>query len=148
MTDITLNPIALLKTVVVITAAVSIGYLISHKGAAGTAERRAAVVEQSAANQDVRQPKPPVRQVDSEGPKLWSEERTNEIEQAWADSRASWQTRTWGEILDAQGPKPEPPEQPERRVMTFETMGAERQRAAAQEAREQRENTGTEQPSD
>lgn len=168
MADITLNPIALLKTVVVITAAVSVGYLIAHKDAAGTAERRAAVVERVEVEQQARQLEaerlellPPEERQRAQQVQLWGEERVQQMEQERAERRAGWETRTFGEALadripapaepDRAGepaPAPEPAAQPERRVMSFDTMGAERQRAAAQAAREQRENTGTEQPSD
>lgn len=168
MADITLNPIALLKTVVVITAGVAVGYLIAHKDAAGTAERRAAVVERVEIEQQARQLEaerlellPPEERQRAQQVQLWGEERVQQMEQERAERRAGWETRTFGEALadripapaepDRAGepaPEPEPPAQPERRVMSFDTMGAERQRAAAQAAREQRENTGTEQPSD
>lgn len=168
MADITLNPIALLKTVVVITAAVSVGYLIAHKDAAGTAERRAAVVERVEVEQQARQLEAerlellaPEERQRAQQVQLWGEERVQQMEQERAERRAGWETRTFGEALadripapaepEREGepaPEPEPPAQPERRVMSFDTMGAERQRAAAQAAREQRENTGTEQPSD
>lgn len=168
MADITLNPIALLKTVVVITAAVSVGYLIAHKDAAGKAERRAAVVERVEVEQQARQLEAerlellaPEERQRAQQVQLWGEERVQQMEQERAERRAGWETRTFGEALadripapaepEREGepaPEPEPPAQPERRVMSFDTMGAERQRAAAQAAREQRENTGTEQPSD
>ncbi|EIT5909621.1 hypothetical protein L2K75_004558 [Salmonella enterica] len=168
MADITLNPIALLKTVVVITAGVAVGYLIAHKDATGTAERRAAVVERVEAEQQARQLEaerlellPPEERQRAQQVQLWGEERVQRMEQEQAERRAGWETRTFGEALADRipapaeperagepAPEPEPAAQPERRVMSFDTMGAERQRAAAQAAREQRENTGTEQPSD
>jgi len=166
MADITLNPIALLKTVVVITAAVSVGYLIAHKDAAGTAERRAAVVERVEVEQQARQLEAerlellaPEERQRAQQVQLWGEERVQQMEQERAERRAGWETRTFGEALADRipapaeperepAPAPEPAAQPERRVMSFDSMGAERQRAAAQAAREQRENTGTEQPSD
>lgn len=162
MADITLNPIALLKTVVVITAGVAVGYLIAHKDATGTAERRAAVVERVEAEQQARQLEaerlellPPEERQRAQQVQLWGEERVQRMEQEQAERRAGWETRTFGEALADRIPAPAEPEragepaaQPERRVMSFDTMGAERQRAAAQAAREQRENTGTEQPSD
>ncbi|WP_412852802.1 hypothetical protein [Ectothiorhodospira shaposhnikovii] len=169
MADITLNPIALLKTVVVITAAVSVGYLIAHKDAAGTAERQGAILERMEAEQQARQLEaerlellPPAERQRAQQVQLWGEERVQQMEQERAERRAGWETRTFGEALgdrvpaapaepEREGepaPAPEPAAQPERRVMSFDTMGAERQRAAAQAAREQRENTGTEQPSD
>lgn len=166
MADITLNPIALLKTVVVITAAVSVGYLIAHKDAAGTAERRAAVVERVEVEQQARQLEAerlellaPEERQRAQQVQLWGEERVQQMEQERAERRAGWETRTFGEALADRipapaeperepPPAPEPAAQPERRVMSFDSMGAERQRAAAQAAREQRENTGTEQPSD
>lgn len=168
MADITLNPIALLKTVVVITAAVSVGYLIAHKDAAGTAERQGAILERMEAEQQARQLEAerlklltPEERQRAQQVQLWGEERVQQMEQERAERRAGWETRTFGEALadripapaepEREGepaPEPEPPAQPERRVISFDTMGAERQRAAAQAAREQRENTGTEQPSD
>lgn len=168
MADITLNPIALLKTVVVITAAVSVGYLIAHKDAAGTAERQGAILERMEAEQQARQAEaerlellPPEERQRAQQVQLWSEERVQQMEQERAERRAGWETRTFGEALgdripapaepEREGepaPAPEPAAQPERRVMSFDSMGAERQRAAAQAAREQRENTGTEQTSD
>lgn len=167
MADITLNPIALLKTVVVITAGVAVGYLIAHKDAVGTAERRAAVVERVEVEQQARQLEaerlellPPEERQRAQQVQLWGEERVQQMEQERAERRAGWETRTFGEALGDRvpaapaeperepAPAPEPAAQPERRVMSFDTMGAERQRAAAQAAREQRENTGTEQPSD
>lgn len=151
MADITLNPIALLKTVVVITAAVSVGYLIAHKDAAGTAERQGAILERMEAEQQARQLEaerlellPPAERQRAQQVQLWGEERVQQMEQERAERRAGWETRTFGEALGDRVPAA----QPERRVMSFDTMGAERQRAAAQAAREQRENTGTEQPSD
>jgi len=168
MADITLNPIALLKTVVVITAAVSVGYLIAHKDAAGTAERQGAILERMEAEQQARQLEaerlellPPAERQQAQQVQLWGEERVQQMEQERAERRAGWETRTFGEALADRIPapaeperegepasEPEPTAQPERRVISFDTMGAERQRAAAQAAREQRENTGTEQPSD
>lgn len=168
MADITLNPIALLKTVVVITAAVSVGYLIAHKDAAGTAERQGAILERMEAEQQARQLEAerlklltPEERQRAQQVQLWGEERVQQMEQERAERRAGWETRTFGEALadripapaepEREGepaPEPEPAAQPERRVISFDTMGAERQRAAAQAAREQRENTGTEQPSD
>lgn len=168
MADITLNPIALLKTVVVITAAVSVGYLIAHKDAAGTAERQGAILERMEAEQQARQLEAerlklltPEERQRAQQVQLWGEERVQQMEQERAERRAGWETRTFGEALadripapaepEREGepaPEPEPTAQPERRVISFDTMGAERQRAAAQAAREQRENTGTEQPSD
>lgn len=168
MADVTLNPIALLKTAVVISAAVAVGYLIAHKDAAGTAERQGAILERMEAEQQARQLEaerlellPPAERQRAQQAQLWGEERVQRMEQEQEERRAGWETRTFGEALADRipapaeperagepAPEPEPAAQPERRVMSFDTMGAERQRAAAQAAREQRENTGTEQPSD
>lgn len=168
MADVTLNPIALLKTAVVISAAVAVGYLIAHKDAAGTAERQGAILERMEAEQQARQLEaerlellPPAERQRAQQVQLWGEERVQRMEQEQEERRAGWETRTFGEALADRipapaeperagepAPEPEPAAQRERRVMSFDTMGAERQRAAAQAAREQRENTGTEQPSD
>lgn len=168
MADMTLNPIALLKTVVVIGAGIAVGYLIAHQDRVEGKARHAAIVEQREIEQQAQQLEieriqqlPQEERQRAEQVRLWGEERVQQMEQERAERRAGWETRTFGEALADRipapaepekagepAPEPEPVAKPERRVMSFETMGAERQRAAAQAAREQRENTGTEQPSD
>lgn len=117
MADITLNPIALLKTVVVITAGVAVGYLIAHKDATGTAERRAAVVERVEAEQQARQLEaerlellPPEERQRAQQVQLWGEERVQRMEQEQAERRAGWETRTFGEALADRIPAPAEPE--------------------------------------
>lgn len=168
MADVTLNPIALLKTVIVVAGFSAGGYMLGHLDNEHQAQKRAALVERIESQQQARKLEaeslellPPEERQRAQQVQLWGEERAQQMEQERAERRAGWETRTFGEALadripapaepEREGepaPEPEPPAQPERRVMSFDSMGAERQRAAAQAAREQRENTGTEQPSD
>lgn len=164
MADITLKPAAALKTLIVIMGAVAVGYMFQHSDTKRVAENRASFVnpiQQRQAQNEMLQELPPEERERAKQVQLWGEKRVQQMEQERAERRAGWETRTFGEALadripapaepEREGepaPEPEPPAQPERRVMSFDTMGGERQRAAAQAAREQRENTGTEQPSD
>jgi len=152
MADVTLNPIALLKTVVVITAVAALGYLMAHKETKETTARHGAILERIEAEQQARRIEAerlerlsPEERQRAEQVQFWGEERVQRMEQERAERRAGWETRTIGEALADRIPAPAA--KPERRVITFDTMGSEYQQAAAKAAR-QRENTGKDQPSD
>jgi len=155
MADMTLNPIALLKTVVVIVAGVAIGYLLADKDRGQAAANKAAVAEKMEQRLGIQ----PREQAEDEQPRM-SRFDPDYIQQRVEENRAArearQETRTFGERLADKVPTApaEPdqateasetpaPAQPERKTVTWGSLGADRQ----QQEREQR-NTGTEQPSD
>lgn len=164
-----IDAVALIKTIVIIGAGMSVGWLAGHYDELSGKEAAQAIservqAEHAAARAEFEkrmQHLTPDELRRAQEVERWGEARVQQMEAERAEREAARQTRTFGEALadripapaepETEGepaPAPEPAAQPERRVMSFDTMGAERQRAAAQAAREQRENTGTEQLSD
>ncbi|UUM33199.1 hypothetical protein [Vibrio japonicus] len=155
MADMTLNPIALLKTVVVIVAGVAIGYLVADKDRSQAVANKAAAAEKMEQRLGIQ----PREQSEGEQPRI-SRFDPDYIQQRVEENRAArearQETRTFGERLADKVPTApaEPdqateasetpaPAQPERKTVTWGSLGADRQ----QQEREQR-NTGTEQTSD